>query len=135
VREVIKFPPALRGGPRWGWIRSGHRYIGVKRKEKPHKNAEKSSLAVLFMVVGILMTVSHGRAEVSCHKINAKGVGQDLGGGTATADIIGGGLLQGTTVGNFTITGGAFPVFSIAGTVEFTTNNGTLTVTITGTFT
>ena len=53
----------------------------------------------------------------SCHKINAKGVGQDLGGGSTTAQITGGGLLHGTTAGAFAIVGGAPPAFAIAGTV------------------
>jgi hypothetical protein len=88
----------------------------------------------VFVLVSSLVTISPAQAEVSCHKINAQGVGQDLGDGTTLANIIGGGLLQGTTEGHFTITGGSFPVFLIAGTVEFTTNNGTLTVNVTGTF-
>jgi hypothetical protein len=91
-------------------------------------------LLFLFVVVGTLMTVSQARAAVSCHKINAKGVGQDLGGGITQADIIGGGLLQGTTVGNFAITGFVGTVASIAGTVVFTTHNATLTVTVAGIF-
>lgn len=73
-------------------------------------------------------------AAVSCHKINAKGTGQDLGGGITQARIIGGGLLHGTTQGAFFITGGLPPEYSIAGTVTFTTNKGTLTVSVTGTF-
>jgi hypothetical protein len=89
---------------------------------------------LLFVVVGTLVTVSQARAAVSCHKINAKGVGQDLGGGVTEADIIGGGLLQGTTVGNFVITGSSGTVASIEGTVVFTTNQATLTVTVTGIF-
>ncbi len=91
-------------------------------------------LLVLFVVVGTLVTVSQARADVSCHKINAKGVGQDLGEGVTQADIIGGGLLQGTTVGNFVITGVSGSVASIEGTVVFTTNQATLTVTVTGIF-
>ena len=38
---------------------------------------------------------------VSCHAINTKGAGQDLGGGMTQAQIMGGGLLQGTTQGSF----------------------------------
>ncbi|MCL4299106.1 MAG: hypothetical protein KJ077_25445 [Anaerolineae bacterium] len=91
-------------------------------------------ILLLFVVVGALLTVSQAQAAVSCHLINAKGVGQDLGGGRTVANIIGGGLLQGTTEGNFAITGVSGTVASIAGTVEFTTHNGTLTVTVTGTF-
>jgi hypothetical protein len=93
-------------------------------------------VASLFLCVFVvaLAVVSPAGAGVSCHKINAKGVGQDLGDGATMADIIGGGLLQGTTAGQFAITGGSPPVFTIAGTVEFTTQRGTLTVTVAGTF-
>ena len=83
--------------------------------------------AIMFVVIG------QAHAALSCHKINAKGVGQD-GGSMTEAQIIGGGLLQGTTQGSFVITGGAPPVFSIAGTVQFTTHQATLTVTVAGTF-
>ena len=91
-------------------------------------------LVLLFLCAANLMQVSQAQAAESCHVINAKGVGQDLGNGATVANIIGGGLLQGTTAGNFVITGGAFPVFTLAGTVKFTTNQATLTVTITGVF-
>ena len=73
-------------------------------------------------------------AGVSCHKINAKGVGQDLGGGNTEAHVIGGGLLQGTTRAHFDITGGSAPVFVIHGTLIVTTNQATLTVHLGGTF-
>ena len=89
---------------------------------------------LLVAVAAGSMLVSPAHAAVSCHKIIAKGAGQDLGGGMTQAQIIGGGLLHGTTQGSFTITGGVLPVFSIAGTVMFTTSHATLTVTITGTF-
>jgi hypothetical protein len=91
---------------------------------------------VLPLVVAAIALASVGQAHaaVSCHKINAKGVGQDLGGGVTTARIIGGGLLHGTTAGNFMITGGSPPVLSIAGTVTFTTKQATLTVSVAGTF-
>ena len=99
------------------------------------KTMRKVVRLFFFTVMGTLMTVSQGLAEVSCHKINAKGVGQDLGGGMTTARIIGGGLLQGTTAGNFIITDDTTPpVLLIAGTVEFTTNKATLTVTVEGFF-
>lgn len=88
---------------------------------------------ILFVILGTLMMVSQAQAAESCHKINAKGVGQDLGGGTTEAQIIGGGLLHGTTEGNFTGTGFSGTVFSFEGTVAFTTNHATLTVTVAGT--
>ena len=88
---------------------------------------------ILFVSLGTLMMVSQAQAKESCHKINAKGVGQDLGGGVTEAQIIGGGLLHGTTEGNFTVTGVSGTVASFVGTVEFTTKHGTLTVTVEGT--
>ena len=89
---------------------------------------------ILVAVAAGAMLVGPAHAAVSCHKINAKGAGQDLGGGMTQAQIIGGGLLHGTTQGRFAITGGSPPVFSIGGTVMFTTSHATLAVTITGTF-
>ena len=88
----------------------------------------------LFAVAASLMVVGSAHAAVSCHKINAKGAGQDLGGGMTRAQIIGGGLLHGTTQASFVVTGVSPPVVSIAGTVTVTTNRGTLTVTVAGTF-
>ena len=70
---------------------------------------------------------------VSCHAINAKGAGQDLGGGMTRAQIMGGGLLEGTTQGSFAVTGFSGTVASIAGTVVFTVNRATLTVSVAGT--
>ncbi|MEO5742021.1 MAG: hypothetical protein ABIS29_15650 [Vicinamibacterales bacterium] len=88
---------------------------------------------IIFMILGTLMMVSPAQAAESCHKINAKGVGRDLGGGLTEARIIGGGLLHGTTEGNFTVIGFSGTVASFVGTVEFTTRQGTLTVTVAGT--
>ena len=48
-------------------------------------------------------------AAVSCHRIDASGVGQDQGGGNTVAQISNGGLLQGTTAAAFTITGSRGP--------------------------
>lgn len=90
-------------------------------------------LGLVGVLAAVTMTTTT-RAEVSCHKINAKGVGEDLGAGQTQARIVGGGLLHGTTVGNFVITGISGTVASIAGTVTFTTNQATLTVTVAGTF-
>ena len=92
---------------------------------------------VVLLVCGLMSTLliaMPAQAATSCHKINAKGEGQDQGNGVTTATILGGGLLHGTTVGNLVITGGAPPVLTIAGTVQFTTRKATLTVTISGDF-
>jgi hypothetical protein len=89
-------------------------------------------LAMIVVTAGIVMT-GNARADVSCHKINARGVGQDLGGGATEAQIIGGGLLEGTTAAQFIVTGFSGTLASFEGTVTFTTNRATLTVTVTGT--
>ena len=94
----------------------------------------RTAVRSMFVIAAALVAVGTAQAGVSCHKINAKGAGQDLGGGNTQAQIIGGGLLQGTTQASFGITGGTPPLFSIAGTVMFTTKHATLTVTVTGTF-
>lgn len=86
------------------------------------------------LAASVLACAGVANAGVSCHKINAKGVGQDLGGGNTQAQIIGGGLLHGTTTAHFDIVGGAAPVFVINGTVTFTVNRATLTVPVSGSF-
>jgi hypothetical protein len=99
------------------------------------KNIAGGALLALGVLVASLLVSSPAAAGVSCHKIAAKGVGQDLGGGVTQAQITGGGLLTGTTAGSFAITGFTPPTLaSIAGTVTFTVNKATLVVTVAGTF-
>lgn len=95
---------------------------------------QRKVVDLVLVVVAAVVMAGQAHAGVSCHKINAKGVGQDLGGGNTEARIIGGGLLNGTTQATFAITGGAPPVFLIEGTVTFTTKRATLTVVAAGTF-
>ena len=87
-----------------------------------------------FITVAVIASLGQAHAAVSCHKISADGVGQAFNNGTTEAQIIGGGLLHGTTQGSFVVTGGAVPVFDIGGTVIFTTRLATLTVALAGTF-
>jgi hypothetical protein len=89
----------------------------------------KIMVTCLLVAISVLLTSAPASAAVSCHKINAKGTGTDLGGGNTEAVIKGGGLLNGTTKGAFVPQAGG-----IAGAVVFSTNKGTLTVTVTGTF-
>lgn len=101
------------------------------------KTARKIVQSFLFVVAGTLMVVSQAQVNQPCqdHKIQATGVGQDLGGGNTVAQISDGGLLQGTTAAQFEITDfSLFPVLPISGTVTFTSNKATLTVTVTGSF-
>lgn len=101
----------------------------------------KAFQLLLCAVLGSLLVVGAAPAmpttaseEDECHRVNAVGVGQDLGGGNTTATISHAGFLTGTTTAHFDINGGAFPVFTFAGTVVFTAKHGTLTVDIAGTF-
>jgi hypothetical protein len=89
-------------------------------------------LVVTLLVVAAAAPAT-ARGAVSCHNINAKGIGQDHGGGQTTAQIIGGGLLQGTTQASLVITGLSGTVASFEGTIVFTVNNATLTVQLSGT--
>ena len=93
-------------------------------------------LVRLLLLVVMVMPMLTGQAQAAetCHAINAKGVGQDHGDGMTTAQIIGGGLLHGTTAGSFVITGMTGTVASIEGTVTFTTEDGNLTVSLKGSF-
>jgi hypothetical protein len=95
----------------------------------------KAGLRVLIVTLLVIAAgaPATARGVVSCHNINAKGVGQDHGGGQTTAQIIGGGLLQGTTQGSLVITGLSGTVASFEGTIVFTMNNATLTAQVSGT--
>jgi hypothetical protein len=95
--------------------------------------AGKTVLVLALLVVAAAAAPGAARGAVSCHNINAKGIGQDLGGGQTTAQIIGGGLLQGSTQASFAITGFSGTVASFDGTIVFTVNNATLTAKVAGT--
>jgi hypothetical protein len=98
------------------------------------KGFQRLSRSVLVATLIATMMPVPVRGAVSCHKINAKGVGQDLGGGTTQAQILGGGLLHGTTTGIFVITGISGTLASFTGTITFTTNHGTVIAAVDGTF-
>lgn len=100
-------------------------------------------VAVLALLLPLLMLVetAPATAGVSCHQINAKGVGQgappqagDPPGLIRTvAQIRGGGLLQGTTEAAFQVAGITPTGIAFAGDITFTTNRATLTVDLDGT--
>jgi len=98
------------------------------------KMPRRFALLVLLVSICALIVGGQVQAGVSCQGINAKGVGQDLGGGNTQAQIRGGGLLNGTTTAHFDITGGSPPELTFQGTVTFFANRATLTVAIEGTF-
>ncbi len=80
-----------------------------------------------------MLVAGQASAGVSCHKINAREVGRDLGGGNFASDVKGGGLLHGTSAASLALSGGP-AVFAVNGPLTFTTNKGTLTVDLSGTF-
>lgn len=98
----------------------------------------KVRVLVLSLVVGLLAVVAPGYASAErggeCKKVDAQGIGQDVGGGNTTATITNDGLLKGSTTAHFEIVGGTPPLFQIAGIVTVTTHKGTLTVSVAGTF-
>ena len=91
------------------------------------------TVLILALLIGAAAAPAAARGATSCHNINAKGVGQDLGGGRTTAQIIGGGLLNGTTEASFTIIGFSGTVASFEGKIVFTVNKATLTANVSGT--
>ena len=98
----------------------------------------KTVRSFLFVVVGMLMMISLVQAtKPPCqnHKIEATGVGQLLGEDNTFEQISDGGLLQGTRTGHLEcIDCSSFPVLTFSAAVTFTSNLGTLTAIVTGTF-
>ena len=94
------------------------------------RSCASTLLVTLLFGAGLALPA---KAGVSCHLINAKGVGKDLGLGKTAADVIGGGLLEGTLAGTITVTGP--PVSGLAPfmeTIVYSNSRGTLTVVVTG---
>jgi hypothetical protein len=89
-----------------------------------------STLVAAVVFVGLMALPAE--AGASCHLLNARGVGEDLGGGAILGDVIGGGLLHGTIAGNITPTGLSGNIASFVETITFTNQHGTLTVVVTG---
>ena len=93
-----------------------------------------SRLLLLLAVLSLAVVAPTGvDAAVSCHRIDASGVGQDQGGGHTVAQIRDGGLLQGTTAAAFTIIGLSGTLASFVGTITFTSNRATLAAEVAGT--
>jgi hypothetical protein len=86
--------------------------------------------------VGALLVIGSARAEVTCHKIGAKGEGQITSQTPTETDtesqIIGGGIIHGTTTAQL-FPSGFDPTTGIEtfeGTLILTTEHGTLTLSI-----
>src|SRR5687767_12532071 len=67
-----------------------HKVVGMKTVNKMFRIS-------LVVIVATLIVAGQVQAAESCHKINAKGVGEEISGGHTVAKIKGGGLLQGTS--------------------------------------
>jgi hypothetical protein len=89
---------------------------------------------ILLVAAAVLVNASHAQAEVTCHKINAKGEGAFTGPTTTESQLIGGGILHGTTIAELVITGvdPATGDLIFEGTLLLTTKHGTLTLAIFG---
>src|SRR4029077_15668974 len=65
----------------------------------------KARVLVLCLITGLVAFVAPGHASAKqggeCKKVDAKGVGQDLGGGNTTATITNDGHLKGSTTAHF----------------------------------
>jgi hypothetical protein len=98
-------------------------------------NARSKALRLSLIVLTALCVLWRpAQAEEVSININAKAFGQQTSATTTAGETIGGGLLNGTTVGIFAITGFDLDhdLVFLAGTVTFTTHSGTLTVTGSG---
>lgn len=92
----------------------------------------RSLLFGAVIALGSWMTVTPAHAGVSCHLIDAKGVGNDNGSGSTTGNVIGGGLLHGTISGTITPTGISGTVATFVEILVFNNQHGTLTVRLEG---
>ena len=97
------------------------------------KRYGKFTLFFLLLLFGTLVVSFPVEAGSSCHNINAKGVGQDLGNFMTQATIHGGGLLHGSTEAQFSPTGMNGDEITFTGPIVFTVNRATLSVTVNGT--
>jgi hypothetical protein len=83
----------------------------------------------LILVVCSVVSVDQAWAKVTCHNINTKGDGQiDFVANSSNGRFIGGGLLHGTTHGEFAFTSfdSTTGVGTYDGTFTITTNHGVL---------
>jgi hypothetical protein len=98
------------------------------------KTLGKAGSSFIFALVAtLLLGFADAQAATSCHKINAKAVGQDNFDLTTQATILGGGLLNGTTASTLSVAGVEPPDLLFAGTIVITTRHGTVTADIMGT--
>jgi hypothetical protein len=94
----------------------------------------QTGLTILAMAAAGLAFAGQAQAEVTCHKINAQGEGAFTSPTTTESQIIGGGILHGTTTAELVITGvdPATGDLTFDGTPVLATEHGTLTLAIFG---
>jgi hypothetical protein len=97
------------------------------------------SLTALALITLIITGISWAPPSETCHKINAKGKGTTVSmsesGVITEANIIGGGLLNGSTRANLAFTGGFGDELFFGGTLVLTTKHGSVTFDVSnGTF-
>ena len=98
------------------------------------------SLRMLVLLAATVVTAAGAQLATaavqhdSCLSVDARAIGQNLGHGRTTSTIFHAGILNGTTTGQLEVTGGTPPVLTLVGTGVLTTNHGTLTLSIAGTF-
>ncbi len=87
---------------------------------------------VLAMTIASLTAAVPAQAQVTGHKINAKGEGAFTSPTTTESQIIGGGILHGTTTAELVITGTdpTTGALTFVGTLVLTSEHGTLTLAI-----
>jgi hypothetical protein len=91
-------------------------------------------LSAAVVTAGGAQTTSAAVPHDSCLSVNARAAGQNLGHGRTAATITHAGILNGTTAGQLEVTGGTPPLLTVVGTGVLTTNHGSLTVSVAGTF-
>lgn len=91
-------------------------------------------LSAAVVTAGGAQTTSAAAPHDSCLSVNARADGQNLGHGRTAATITHAGILNGTTAGQLEVTGGTPPLLTVVGTGVLTTNHGSLTVSVAGTF-
>jgi hypothetical protein len=92
----------------------------------------RTRLLILAVTAVSLAAAGPAQAEVTGHKINATGEGAFTGPTTTESQIIGGGILHGTTTAELFITG-TDPTtgdLTFVGTLVLTSEHGTLTLAI-----
>jgi hypothetical protein len=93
-------------------------------------------LVLMAVLIGSVAASGTAQAVETCHKINAKGTGQITSqtatGATTVSQIIGGGLLHGTTEAElvFTSVDAATGIATFEGTLVLTNIHGTLTLSV-----